>query len=202
MPVCLSLEQVDEGILERVSPAVEVREECGSEKKSSCFMTESSVTAPVSVITALIKSDYIWPAPTSPLSSTSSSSSIPHGQASAALSPSPNALFPTTTSSGFVIGFEPQNAPASLASSEVFQGLACSKVFQGLAFSRVFQGLVRSGLFQGLPGSGLSKATVGPAGKPLQPYSPIVTVDWASPGSQHQKTKSFCRCRSSQRQCN
>ena len=57
MPVCLSSEQVDEGILERVSSAVEVKEECGSEEKSSGFTTESFVTAPVSIITARIKSD-------------------------------------------------------------------------------------------------------------------------------------------------
>ena len=182
-----SEQQRDEGILERVSPAVEVKEECGSEKKSSGFttanFTESFVTASVSVTAALIKSDtepsgpsdnrsspatrvkveaseppQDSEAPTSSLSSTSSSSSIPHGQASAASSPSPSAPLPTTTSSsGLVFSLEPQKAPTPPASSK-------------------------------LP-VGLSKATVGPAGKPPSAMFPNRHSgpggQQASPGSRH-----------------
>ena len=180
-----SSEQREEGILERVSPAVEVKEECGSEKKSSGFttanFTESFVTASVSVTAALIKSDtepsgqtpdnrsspatrvkveasepaQDSEAPTSSLSSTSSSSSIPHSQASTASSPSPSAPLPTTTSSGLVFTLEPQKAPTPPASSKATVGL--------------------------------SKATVGPVSKPAMfpnrhsgPGS-----QQASPGSRH-----------------
>ena len=178
-----SSEQRDEGILERVSPAVEVKEECGSEKKSSGFttanFTESFVTASVSVTAALIKSDtepsdnrsspatrvkveasevpQDSEAPTSSLSSTSSSSSIPHSQASAASSPSPSAPLPTTTSGGLVFSLEPQKAPTPPASSKAPVGL--------------------------------SKATVGPAGKPSSAMFPNRHSgpggQQASPGSRH-----------------
>lgn len=56
-----SVEPRDEGILERVSPHIEVKEESASEKKQSGFttanFTESFVTASVSVTAALVKPD-------------------------------------------------------------------------------------------------------------------------------------------------
>ena len=126
-----------EGILERVSPGLEVKEESACDKSKSGFttanFTESFVTASVSVTAALIKSDtepsgqsdrpssasrvkvespefqQDTEPPTSSLGSSSSSSSLPQSQNSSASSPSPAP--PSSTSSGLVFSLEPQQAP-------------------------------------------------------------------------------------------